>query len=167
VLHDAAEHGAMPPLCCSLRRRAPRCMSKHSRPFGAFAVVLTAMRIVSVQMKTARLPPRLTGPKVPEARLLWRALVPTGRDDARSAGPRGQRSAWVGSTSAGAHRRGRRHPSADRANHFRATLAQLHEIGRASGRPHRRVEPRTLGARTRRRRIDSRAADAGRRVGRP
>ncbi len=76
VLHDAAEQGAMPALVLFFVASGASMHIEALATVGIFAVVLTVLRIVAVRV-SSQVAARLIAGRIPEARLLWRALVPT------------------------------------------------------------------------------------------
>jgi len=132
VLHDAAELGAMPALVLFFAATGASMHIEALATVGAFAVVLTALRIVSVRT-AARIAARFSARDMPEAELLWRALVPT------AGAALGLMSAAVVELPEWGARLQALIVAVVAINQligpiiFRATLGQLREIGRSAG----------------------------------
>lgn len=76
LLRDAAESGAMPALVLFFAATGASMHVEALATVGIFAVGLSALRVLSVRAGS-RAAVWLTGASVPEAGLVWRALVPT------------------------------------------------------------------------------------------
>jgi trehalose 6-phosphate synthase len=76
VLHDAVEVGAMPALVLFFAAMGASMHIEALATVGLFAVAIAALRLLAVRMSTT-FAAGWTGHDSPEARLLWRALVPT------------------------------------------------------------------------------------------
>jgi trehalose 6-phosphate synthase len=77
VLHDAMGHGAMPVLVLFFAAVGASLHVEAVATIGVFAVGLTLARLAAIRTATA-VAARLTGDTLPNAGLVWRALIPAG-----------------------------------------------------------------------------------------
>jgi trehalose 6-phosphate synthase len=132
VLHDAAEQGAMPALVLFFAASGASMHIEALATVGVFAVGLTALRLLSIRT-SSRFAARVSGASMPEAGLLWRGLVPT------AGATLGLMSIAVVELPDWGERLQALIVAVVAINQligpiiFRATLAQLHEIGRSGG----------------------------------